>query len=368
MMKLKSYIALACIIFSAGVTYGQSAKGYSYALPKNALKVKVRVSEYIYHKGPFADYAQDLSGVSAPVIRENDVQYALSHVQLNVLSMPDTSKIYPISISHPMFSQLANKGMLVNMGVSQADENVQVFDFEQDMQSFDNKFYRYKAADMMLQYDTSYIEVMEDSVMVKQARVISHWVAKPSSQMASEVIDEIEDIRSDYYDLISGFHESDYSNLELMLQELKQREAELVILFTGYVQTENEEYDYIFSFPSEDYADEIICPLLTVSDNEGVIPHYTRQEGQKDYTLKLKRSDSPQERALSKVKHAFNYCNPACYQVWLMENGKEKQYMGMIPVAQYGSVLQMDGSAMQGEMDAVTGAIKNIKVNGKQQR
>ena len=51
-----------------------------------------------------------------------------------------------------------------------------------------------------------------------------------------------------------------------------------------------------------------------------------------------------------------------------MENGKEKQYMGMIPVAQYGSVLQMDGSAMQGEMDAVTGAIKNIKVNGKQQR
>ena len=366
-MKRKYYIALACLLLSVG-TYGQSSKAYSYALPQNALKIKVRVSEYIYHKGPFADYAQELGGVSTPIIQENDIQYALSQVQLEVLSLPDTTKIYPISVSHPMFAQVANKGLLVNMGINTTCSNTGVFDFEQDVQAEDNKFYMYKASDMMLQYDTTYVEVIEDSVAVKRPRITSHWVAKPNSQMASEVIDEIEDIRSDYYDLISGAQESDYTNLELMLQELKHYEENLVILFTGYKQTLNTDYDYIFSFPSEEYADEIICPLLVVSETDGVIQHYTRQAGQYEYTLKLKRMDKDNVPALAKVKHAFPYRKPAYYQVWLMENEKVKQYMGIIPIAQYGSVLLMDSGAMYGDIDAATGALKNIKVNGKQER
>ena len=58
------------------------------------------------------------------------------------------------------------------------------------------------------------------------------------------LIDEIEDIRSDYYDIISGVADIGQADIKVMLDELKKKEDDLTILFTGYSQNEETTYNY----------------------------------------------------------------------------------------------------------------------------
>lgn len=361
-MNRKYSITLLFMLVAGSMAYAQHSGGYVYALPQNTLKVKVNVAKTIYHKGPFAEFAEEVTGLSMPVIEENEVKYGISQVQLQVQHMPDTLQVYPIDVSHVMFSQLANKGMILNMGVPAKDYEAVHYDFEAKADEYHNKFYMYKASDMMLKYDTAYVEVMVDSMPVKQAEITSYWVAKPSRQMASEAAEKIESIRSDYYDLISGYHESDYTDLKLMLQELKGQENDLMVLFTGYRQPEYTTYEYTFTFPMEAKADEFDADLLVVSVTDGVIPHCMHQPGQYKYSLHFARVNTMEAAYAGKVKNAFHYRKPAYYKVWLMENGTARQYMGVIPIAQYGSVMQMDSKVMQADMNAATGELENISI------
>jgi hypothetical protein len=346
---------------------------FYYALPQNYFTVTVKVTKNSTFEGPLSDYAGKVTGLSS-VVKENAVHYELKDINLAIHSQLDLQQVYYVEVPASDASlRLLYKDLLVPACITKQNTAGQT----QPSVSTNNKLYTqnrfsiYTADAMMEKYDTTYISQITDTIVVRIPKITKRLVAKPTQQQAQEAIKTIEQIREARWLLISGDYETDFSNLELMLNELKQKENEYLALFSG--TTETEELTYTFTVIPSKQENKIIIPLFYFSEKQGITKK-GEDSHQMEYVLRLNPSSI--QDAVNKAKNTFletqsdrrqnnspekqtglYYRNPAYYSVSIYNGINLVENFGTYPVAQLGQVLMLPSNVYSFEIDSQTGAL-----------
>lgn len=334
---------------------------FYYALPYNFFSVTYTINEKTDYQAPFVDYIDMIKGLKDPIIEESSTHYILSSLTLDLQSAIDTNAIFSIELTNPFFTTIANAGWLLDFGLEQTHNTSLTTHFEVENKK-KNVFYMYPKEDMMIKYDTTYETIVKDSVKITRPKITSSWVKKSNRQMAEEIGNEIEKIRIDYYDLISGYHETDFKDLDLMLTELKNKENDLTVLFTGY--SENQQITNVLNIYPQEQSDELIIPLFTISPTCGL--NILEANDNICYELKMTRINKfTSENLYSKTKKAIYYRQAAYYKVALLKDKQVVDFLGIYPIAQFGQLKMLPRNVSSIVVNPYTGELKELQMNIK---
>jgi hypothetical protein len=225
---------------------------------------------------------------------------------------------------------------------------------------------------MIEKYDTTYTQEVFDTIVVQIPKITKRLIAKPTQQQAEEAIKTIEMIREARWLLISGDHETDYSNLELMLSELQKKENEYLALFKGI--TEKEKLFYTFTIQPSQKGTTISLPLFRFSEKTGI---GDRGDGEKiNYVLHLtskgiheavEEVDKKIAESQSHNKNRDNknvlYCRKPQYFLFSLYKGNDLiQDFGIYPISQFGEILPLPSNVSSFEIDSLTGYLKYVEI------
>ena len=353
---------------------GKLNEHFYYALPQNYFTVTVKISKCSMFEGPLSDYAGKLTGLSA-VIKEDAVHYSITEISLQIHSQVDLQQVYYVEypLKNTSFRQ-KYKDLLIPKEtiLNQTEQNQQSVSETIPLKQ-QNRFSIYAADAMVEKYDTVYVSQVIDTLVVQVPKITKRLVAKPTQQQAQEAIGAIEKIREAYWLLISGDFETDFSNLERMLDELKQKENEYLALFGGV--TENEEWVYTFTVIPSKQENKLNIPLFYFSEKQGITKIRENQH-QMEYILKLNPADI--HNAVSKANKSFMsnlretdrakanneqkqtglyYRNPHYYSVSLYNGANMVKNFGIYPLSQFGEVQMLPSTVYSFEIDPFTGAL-----------
>ncbi|MCL2131116.1 MAG: DUF4831 family protein [Lentimicrobiaceae bacterium] len=350
---------------------GQSDAFY-YALPENYFEVKVRVQKETFYKGPLADYAGEVTGL-ASTVKENKVLYKITGITIKEYARADKNQLYKLKKNgnRLRFSYLRNG--LLNMErktfPNHSSEKEKTYAFNTEKTEEINRFSIYSANAVMEKYDTVYTYQEIDSVLVQVQNVTKSLVIKPTKRQAEDAMETLDKIRDARWLLISGEHEVDFSKLEAMLAELQKMENDYLALFSGMVETTEEEHTFIVC-PTQK-TDIFSLPLFRFSSTEGITE---KEIGTVSYSLNFKSLDSQneliektmadsekQKRKIDADGKTIYYRLPQVYVVTLLENGKPSYVFGEYPIAQLGEVLSLPKKVKRFQLDAFTGGLRFVK-------
>lgn len=381
-MKRLSFFVFFMACLSVSNTVLAQTEMFYYALPENYFEVKVKVQKETFYKGPLADYAREVTGLSTTV-QENKVQYKILSITVKELSRADKSQLYKLKKTcnrHRFY--FSNSGLL-NMEKNAPNHSKgkgAIPPIEQEKQGVAyiphceksegiNHFAIYSADAVMEKYDTAYTYEEIDSVLVQIPHITRSLVVKPTKQQAEDAMENLEKIREARWLLISGDREVDFSQLGLMLAELQKMENNYLSLFSGMLDTAEEEYTFIV-YPTQKET-VFSLPLFRFSTADGITG---KEVGTKSYALHFEALDAINElieeirtdTEKQKLKMDNNgktvyYRQPQVYAVSLLENGKTIQEFGVFQIAQLGEILSLPKKVKQFQLDPFTGGLKSVK-------
>ncbi len=364
--KKKSFllIIIAYLVLPSLVAQKKSSShdisSFSYILPYNYFDIEVTLVRQEQKKGPLVDFANKLTENKQEIIQKDSFFYTFSTLRLTWKSDGDTTKIFPIQVNQPSFETFAKNGMIVGFCPIQTIQETYNFELA-ETKPFNNRFYLFHPNEKEQIFDTTYQIVYKDEEIIRIPKVSSRLQPQSGESYAQEVIDEILDIRDTRKDLLSGMLEVDFSRLDLMLEGLNAREADLAVLFTGYTEKTSE--TQTFRVIPEGNADTLYCPLFGFSSSFG----FTKDNYIQRYKLMLCK-EKPFHIPLSATTPKNNGVivnNPAYYAVFLMCDNELLQCLGHYPIAQSGTTKYVDESLLQIEINPYTGAVETIKPNKK---
>jgi hypothetical protein len=381
---------LACFCVKAQDTNKiTQSNAFFYALPENYFQVRVKVQKETFYKGPLAEYAGGITGISSTV-KENKVQYKILSITLETYARADENQLYKLknTCKRHYFRYLSSG--LLNMERKTAPNSSKTsaplsfqggeyspFEGGRGMSEFNpnyekkevlNRFPIYSADAVMEKYDTVYAYEDIDSVLVQVPHVTRSLVIKPTKRQAEEAMENLGKIREARWLLISGDHEVDFSQLEIMLAELKKMENDYLALFSGMLETEEKEY--VFTVYPTQKADIFSLPLFRFSASDGITEkeigtityslNFRALASQNEF-IKATTADEKQKKKMDNSGATVYYRLPQVYTIALMENGKQSQVLGQYPVAQLGEVLSLPKKVKRFQLDPFTGGLKVVK-------
>jgi hypothetical protein len=351
---------------------GKIKENFYYALPENYFTVTVVVDKITTYKGPLREYAGKITGLPA-VVKEDAVCYAISSVNLEQHAITHNNHTYYVEITHnnAVPYHILYKDLLLSAYnapkispplekpfVNQANTLL----YEQ------NRFNVYSSDAMIEKFDTVYVQEMIDSALVQVPKITKRLVAKPTQQQADEAIKMIETIREARWLLISGDHEVNYTELELMLAELQKKEDEYIVLFAGITEKEELTYTFPVYLPSQkNELEGITLPLFQFSEKYGV--EYFGSDSanyslQMFSTIMIKGMENTIKFVSSKDKKAgknsLYYRKPEYFFVALYERDDLVKNFGIYSISQYGKTVPLPTNTSFFEIDPLTGALKYI--------
>jgi hypothetical protein len=346
---------------------------FYYALPSNYFVVTVKVNKIRTFEGPLSDYAGQLTGLSS-VVKENAVHYEITDITLHLEACPDEKQVYYVEVptNDVSIRKLYQSLLFPACNATRKENDIpKAFAPADDKLYTQNRFSMYTADAMMEKYDTTYTIQIIDTVEVQVPKITKQLVAKPTKQQAQETIDAIQKIRDAYWWLISGDYDNDFSNLSLMLNELKQKENEYLALFAGI--TETEELTCTFVITPSTQEDNTRIPLFYFSDRQGMVSK-DENISKTTYTLSLKLSamqhavDAADEQFMSSTTEkeqggsvakntGLFYRQPQYYSVSIYDGEHLVKNFGVYPVAQLGERRMLPENIHSFEIDPLTGAL-----------
>jgi len=247
-MKIK--IVIACLILFSGISCNRVSVVHInklnkpgtgeiiYSLPKTAVIVKIEYKKTTYLKGPYSEYAKRFLGITDGII-DNRSQWTIAKSEISSYNETDPKEYYALKAScttpYQKMHNLANEGLIIlpyslltnnsiiesNISSETAETNI----FKTiSIESFYNE-----------KNDTTYQEIVKDSVYVKVPVVRSVLENKTMEQKAREAADFIIELRARKADIILADVKNipDGNALKIHIDEISQMEKEYSTLFTG---------------------------------------------------------------------------------------------------------------------------------------
>lgn len=340
--------------------------GIFFALPRTVVKVTVKVREIENMKGPYAEYAAQLLGISNPVMQYSK-EYEIADMNFEVLSEPDPDRVYYMEVDERVSKEDRNVSIeLTGNGIVRAINGISLQKPARNMQdetrilSFTDVFESGITSSLYRRVDTIIRTVTVDTATIRKRYFNTFFEEKPSEMKAREAADMISRIRESRFNLLTGYQETNFSRetMEYMDKNLQRMLQDYISLFRG-VRTEQMVTYTFYVVPSQNKTNQVVCRfsrelgILDASDNKG-----------KDITLSVKRSGNWDQvpawapKPSSKAT-AAPYIIPEMAQLSLKYNNRiyDDRY---VPVSQFGTVSLMPVNRSRIIYDIKTGNIREV--------
>jgi len=232
-----------------------------YALPKNTLRIEVKVEKVSQFEGPYSRYAKKYLNINEGVVQNNDEHYSIQSVKFHRLSQPDSSKYFSLSCigynGFPML-QLNSDGVLIGCNSDALIEGYSSYSCPMLCSEPDTEEYYFTdlgiKAFLFKKNETVYKIVQTDSTPTRVPIVESKLIESTSEMNAEAAASFIRKLRKRRFKLITGDKEEVVSvgggEIEHMIKELENYEKKYLELFVGKIISK--EYTYYFDFEPDE--------------------------------------------------------------------------------------------------------------------
>ncbi|MBO4689434.1 MAG: DUF4831 family protein [Paludibacteraceae bacterium] len=250
-MTKKFFVLLGAVMVSSMMHAQQLVRQNEMALiyyaPKNYVVLDFEYNVEIREAGPYAKYAESLLGVTN-AIRENSSSYVLNKVEIGSRTIADTTRAHKVVPEQGIPTQLLtlnNRGLLVGYNMPYEAKN--------------KPRHQKNSTKPVVTYPESRPLTDEQLDFRKE------------EDRAKAIAKQIYRIRESRVYLLGGEVEhapADGKAMQLVLEELKEEETQLVSLFTGRITTRTEHYEATF-MPGENGKQDREEWHLFFSDENG---------------------------------------------------------------------------------------------------
>ena len=363
---LRSAILLTIILIAASCTAGKQKADASgeikpisasspqrdgsivYGLPRTVFTVVVEMQRTIEKPGPYAQYAEDLLGLSDAIKTENEL-WTIERVTVQNHDEVDPSELYVIS-STTLFQtnvlSLKREGLILDLNpdILRADFRNGRSGGSDDQGNFadlgSDEYYK-------MQRDTAYKRMNIDSSFVRIPYIVEKKKKLPLDQLAEKAARRLMELRDGKHLILTG-EATVFPQSEAAINEINRLEQSYTELFTGKTLTET----FTFSYDLIPQKSMIGKPttLFQFSDATGplkdlagagkaVTVEFTPEKKTKDLVTTGKSSDKKYDKIFYRVPDV------AAVKISV---GSEKLYDSRKLIYQFGEVVTLPGNYIIG--------------------
>lgn len=253
--------------------------GVFYMLPKTGFQFTVTVRQTMKIKGPYSDYASKYLGLE-DVIESDKVSYSLLDVHMETFTIPDPEQLYYIVYDEKQSKDEKDiRLMFSGSGIFLGSEGINPAglpefpgydDYGMPDRDSINRMFRFIAGEnTFIKVDTIVRKISIDTMTIEDVSFKRSLSFRSDEQKAAEAAQQIEQIRSNQHNLLTGYQEVAYSegSIRFMYGELRRMENEYLDLFRGKVII-RESRHYCTFIPGPDALDTW-APVFLFSEKNG---------------------------------------------------------------------------------------------------
>jgi len=252
----------------------ETADGLFYSLPLTVIQVDVVVNKIQKIKGPYAEYADQMLGLSQ-VTLANSIEYELKDIRLTSYNEPDPAQYYFIHKPHKQKDKKALELFLTDEGIISGAGTVSTSKKgrnEQFVELSDSRVSMPEVANpnVLERLDTVVKRISLDSTIIEQKFFRKTSAAKTTEQKAREAAEFILKLDESMYNLINGYQEVNYEKgtMEFMYNQMNTMKQDYLDLFKGITHTSASTYTFYY-IPDNNTLTETLCRFSTL---KGILP------------------------------------------------------------------------------------------------
>jgi len=229
-----------------------SSEGLFYALPQTVIQVDIIVNKIQKIKGPFAEYADQMLGLSQ-VTSVNSTEYELKDIRVTAYNEPDPSEYYFVQMPNKQKDRtaielfLSENGVLSGVGApgepvdSKKQRSKDVSTARVDIPEFANP-------SVFERMDTVIKRISLDSTIIEQKFFRKTSAAKSVEQKAREASEFVLKLDESMYNLINGYQEVNYEKgtMEFMYNQMNSMKQDYLELFKGKTSVSSETFTFFY--------------------------------------------------------------------------------------------------------------------------
>jgi hypothetical protein len=381
-LLLLTFLLLAAVSFSqitiihVGPDFKQGDfEGIYYTLPRTALKIDLEISNVIKIQGPFSQYADEYLGLQ-DVIERDLTTYQLNKISISTHSEPDPEQVYFVARSEKQSKE--DKALLLSIsrsGVFLGGELLKPVDERQvgmvttdkqiDPDSLE-RYFRFLATNNLgIRIDTITRKITIDTTTIYQHSYKSRTVEKDDEEKAMDAVEQIELIRANRFNILTGYQEVPYSReaMEFMVEQLSLMEEEYLDLFRGKIIRQPITYSYVYIPGKNDKTEEWV-PIFGLSERSGF--QYLKDANDELFYLNFRPMGTTQFAgseiaAEGKTLDGLSYRFPERTAISMKYKGRVYEVM-TTEIAQFGTVSVMPSGTNKMSLHPATGAVKSVLI------
>lgn len=351
----------------AGSARKPERNGVFFALPRTVVKITVTLREVETLRGPYAEYAQQLMGISGPVM-QNTKEFDLADIRFETLAEPDPEHFYFMEVDEKTTKDERNISISVTAnGILRAVNSLsgsreQRIQQEEYKMLTDPRLFDFSAsASLYRKVDTVIRVVTVDTATVRKRFFNTTFEEKPTEVKAREAADMVSRLRESRFNLLTGYQETSFSRetIEYMNKNLQKMEDEYISLFRGVRAERLLSFTY-YMVPDENKLNQVVC---RISKEAGILEPGDSKG--REVVLVARRSGVVAKTPAWAPKPAetkatvIPYRIPDMVQLSVRFSGKtyDERYL---PLPQFGIVSQMPFLKNRIEFDPQTGGIRSV--------
>jgi hypothetical protein len=337
-------------------------------LPLTVIQVDIIVNKIQKVKGPFAEYADQMLGLSK-VTSVNSTEYELKDIRLTDFTEPDPSEYYFVQMPEKQKDRkaielfLSADGVIAGVGSSARPDNsksqrsIDLSTSRVDIPEFANP-------SVFERMDTVIKRISLDTTIIEQKFFRKTSAAKSVEQKAREAAEFILKLDESMYNLINGYQEVNYEKgtMEFMYNQMNSMKKDYLELFRGVTSISSETVTYFYIVDKSNPV-ETLCRF---SISKGILPKTATsgdliqvQANSMNKTNVLK-PETEKLNSGNRDSHGLYYRIPDKANV-VVKVGGQMKLEAQIVINQFGVVTFLPASSLRNiSIDSNTGTVRRV--------
>ena len=350
-------------------------EGVYYVLPQTALEIEVEMDKIIKLEGPFSRYADEYLGLE-DIVERDLVTYELRKVRVKTSSVPDPEQVYFLARNEKQGRE--EKALLLSLdrsGIFLGAELLRPMDEQKsglvttdpqvDPDSLE-RYFRFLAANNIgIKVDTITRKITIDTTTIFRNSYKRRMVEKDDEQKVRDAVDQIELIRSNKFNILTGYQEVAYSKetMKFMIDQLDRMEKEYLDLFRGKIMKRSITYSYVYIPKVEDMQEEWV-PIFGLSERTGF--QKLKDANEELFYLRFENMGITELAGSDladpgKTLEGLSYRFPEKVAISMKYKGREYDLM-MTEVSQFGKVGVLPFGTNKMNLHNITGSIRSVLI------
>jgi hypothetical protein len=342
--------------------------GLFYALPQTVIQVDIIVNKIQKVKGPFAEYADQMLGLSQ-VTTVNSTEYELRDIRLTSYNEPDPSEYYFLQMPEKQKDRKAIELFLSDDGVISGAGSLSQANSNKKQQSIDLSTSRIDLPEVtnpsvFERMDTVIKRISLDSTIIEQKFFRKTSAAKSVEQKAREASEFILKLDESMYNLINGYQEVNYEKgtMEFMYNQMNSMKQDYLELFKGVNNISNETFTFYFVVDKNNPTER----LCRFSISKGILPEnstfgdFVQIQATSQNKTNVLKPEIEKLNAGQRSAHGLYYRIPDKADVVVRVGGQVKLETQFV-INQFGVVTFLPASSLRNiGIDNNTGTLRHV--------